>query len=48
LESTAANADSPAAMVMAQPLNKKELVAIRLIADWMNSRCLSLASIIVS
>ena len=40
------DADSPAAMVVAQPLNKNEFVAIRLMTAWMNSRCFSLASIL--
>src|SRR5258708_38039524 len=45
LVSAAANAESAAAMVIAQPLNRNWLVAIRAITAWMNSRCFSLASI---
>src|SRR5439155_26991705 len=48
LVSTLAKADKAAAIVIAQPLNRKEFVAIRLIAAWMNSRCFSLHSILMA
>jgi hypothetical protein len=44
----APNAESPAAIVIAHPLNKNELVAMRAMAAWMNSRCFSLASILLT
>src|SRR5207253_768529 len=42
-----AKADKAAAIVIAQPLNKNEFVAMRLMAAWMNSRCFSLRSILL-
>src|ERR1700676_416529 len=44
LDSTAAKAERPAAIVIAQPLNRKEFVAILAITACINSRCFSFAS----